>query len=74
LSGNTLKTYKQPIALDEAGQWDTHFGVYGTAQPVGLAGGGGVLGHIADRLDPLWPLAIRRQLSARCGWPNSRRT
>lgn len=74
LSGNSVKTYKQPIALDEAGQWDTHFGVYGTAQPGGLAGGGGVLGHIADRLDPLWPLAIRRQLSARCGWPNSRRT
>lgn len=62
LSGNSVKTYKQPIALDEAGQWDTHFGVYGTAQPGGLAGGGGVLGHIADRLDPLWPLAIRRQL------------
>ena len=62
LSGTSLKTYKQPIALDEAGQWDTHFGVYGTAQPGGLAGGGGALGHLADRLDPLWPLAIRRQL------------
>lgn len=62
LSGNSVKTYKQPIALDEAGQWDTHFGVYGTAQPGGLAGGGGVLGYMADRLDPLWPLAIRRQL------------
>lgn len=62
LSGNSVKTYKQPIALDESGQWDTHFGVYGTAQPGGLVGGGGVLGHVADRLDPLWPLAIRRQL------------
>jgi len=62
LSGNTLKTYKQPIALDEAGQWDTHFGVYGTAQPVGLAGGGGVLGHLADTLEPLWPMAIRQRL------------
>lgn len=62
LSGNSLKKYKQPIALDEAGQWDTHFGVYGSAQPGGLAGGGGVLGHLADRMDPIWPLAIRRQL------------
>lgn len=62
LSGNALKTYKQPIALDDAGQWDTHFGVYGTAQPAGLAGGGGVLGHLADTLEPLWPMAIRQRL------------
>ena len=62
LAGNSLKKYKQPIALDEAGEWDTHFGVYGTAQPGGLAGGGGVLGHMADTLDPLWPMAIRQRL------------
>ncbi len=68
LSGNSLKTYKQPIALDEAGQWDTHFGVYGTAQPVGLAGGGAVLGHVADTMEPLWPMAIRERLPA--WWTN----
>ncbi|MCM2376836.1 dermonecrotic toxin domain-containing protein [Pseudomonas marginalis] len=62
LSGNSKKTYKQPIALDETGQWDTHFGVYGTSHPGGLAGGGAALGHLADRLDPLWPLAIRERL------------
>ena len=62
LAGNSLKKYKQPIALDEAGEWDTHFGVYGTAQPSGLAGGGGALGHLADTLDPLWPMAIRQRL------------
>lgn len=68
LSGNSLKTYKQPIALDEAGQWDTHFGVYGTAQPAGLAGGGAVLGHVADTMEPLWPMAIRERLPA--WWTN----
>lgn len=62
LSGNAQKLYKQPIALDETGQWDTHFGVYGALQHGGLAGGGGVLGHLADRLEPLWPLAIRERL------------
>lgn len=62
LSGNSQKLYKQPIALDEAGQWDTHFGVYGTLQNGGLAGGGSVLGHLADRLEPLWPAGIRERL------------
>ncbi|WP_367254472.1 DUF6543 domain-containing protein [Pseudomonas sp. stari2] len=62
LSGNTQKTYKQPIALDEAGQWDTHFGVYGTTFDGGGAGGGNVLGHMADTLDPVWPVSIRQRL------------
>lgn len=62
LSGNSLKSYKQPVTLDEAGQWNTHGAVYGTLINGGLAGGGGVLGHLADGLDPVWPLAIRERL------------
>ncbi|WP_433767396.1 dermonecrotic toxin domain-containing protein [Pseudomonas putida] len=62
LTGNSRKTYKQPIALDEAGEWDTWFGVYGTTFEGGGLGGGQVLGHLADTLDPLWPAAIRERL------------
>ncbi|WP_415773440.1 dermonecrotic toxin domain-containing protein [Pseudomonas sp. LB3P38] len=62
LSGTRQKTYKQPIALDETGHWDTYFGVYGVAFEGGGIGGGGVLGHMADALDPLWPAAIRHRL------------
>ncbi|MDR6916254.1 hypothetical protein J2X66_003123 [Pseudomonas sp. 3296] len=62
LTGTHLKTYKQPIGLDEAGDWDTYFGVYGVTFEGGGLGGGGVLGHLADGLDPLWPAAIRARL------------
>ncbi|MBV4485307.1 hypothetical protein HU727_006875 [Pseudomonas sp. SWRI153] len=62
LSGGRLKTYKQPIALDETGQWDTWFGVHGTIFEGGGLGGGAVLGHLANGLDPLWPQAIRQRL------------
>jgi hypothetical protein len=62
LSGTSTRTYKQPIALDEAGQWNTHYLVYGTVIEGGGVGGGAVLGHMADGLDPLWPAAIRRWL------------
>jgi hypothetical protein len=62
LSGTRSKTYKQAIALDEAGRWDTWFGVYGTTFEGGGLGGGGVLGHLADTLDPIWPAAIRERL------------
>ncbi|MGZ9707742.1 dermonecrotic toxin domain-containing protein [Pseudomonas sp. GNP013] len=62
LKGTRTKTYKQPIVLDEAGDWNTHGAVYGTLVNGGLAGGGGVLGHLADRLDPVWPVAIRERL------------
>lgn len=62
LFGNSRKTYKQPIALDEAGQWDTWFGVYGTTFDGGGLGGGNVLGHVANALDPIWPDAIRQRL------------
>ena len=62
LSGNAQKTYKQPIALDETDHWDTWYGVYGTTFEGGGLGGGQRLGHLADALDPIWPLAIRQRL------------
>ncbi|MDR6606648.1 dermonecrotic toxin domain-containing protein [Pseudomonas synxantha] len=62
LSGSSTRTYKQPIALDEAGDWNTHYAIYGTAIEGGGAGGGAVLGHMADGLDPLWPAAVRQWL------------
>ncbi|MBM9487060.1 hypothetical protein JBE38_14100 [Pseudomonas sp. ICBG1301] len=62
LSGTRKKSYKQPIGLDENGQWDTHGALYGTLVDGGLPGGGNVLGAVADRLDPLWPAMIRQWL------------
>lgn len=62
LHGTWARPYKQPIALDEAGNWNTHYAVYGTVIEGGGVGGGAVLGHMADGLDPLWPAAIRRWL------------
>lgn len=62
LKGTTQKTYKQPIALDEAGHWDTYFGVHGVTFEGGGPGGGNLLGHLADTLDPVWPRAIRERL------------
>ncbi|WP_077046364.1 dermonecrotic toxin domain-containing protein [Pseudomonas sp. KK4] len=62
LKGTTQKTFKQPIALDETGHWDTYFGVYGVAFEGGGLGGGNMLGHLADTLDPVWPQAIRERL------------
>ncbi|WLH34573.1 hypothetical protein PSH79_21985 [Pseudomonas sp. FP2196] len=64
LSGNSKRTYKQPIALDEAGQWDTWFGVYGSTFGGGGLGGGNVPGHLANALDPYWPQVIRQYLPA----------
>ncbi len=62
LSATSSRTYKQPIALDESGHWNTHYAVYGTVIEGGGVGGGAALGHMADGLDPLWPVAIRRWL------------
>ncbi|WP_212625662.1 DUF6543 domain-containing protein [Pseudomonas sp. PP3] len=62
LSTTRARTYRQPVALDEAGHWNTHYAVYGTVTAGGGVGGGAVLGHMADGLDPLWPAAIRRML------------
>lgn len=62
LSPTRTRSYKQPIALDDAGQWQTHGALYGTLIDGGLSGGGNLLGHMADGLDPLWPAAIRQRL------------
>lgn len=62
LVGTSSRTYKQPIALDESGQWNTHYAVYGTVIEGGGVGGGAVLGHMLDGLDPIWPAAIRNRL------------
>ncbi|WP_223570239.1 dermonecrotic toxin domain-containing protein [Pseudomonas sp. BF-R-26] len=62
LHGTWARAYKQPIALDEAGNWNTHYAVYGTLMEGGGVGGGAVLGHLADGMDPLWPAVIRRWL------------
>ena len=62
LYGTWARAYKQPIALDEAGHWNTHYAVHGTLMEGGGAGGGAVLGLLADGMDPLWPAAIRHRL------------
>lgn len=62
LKGTAQKTYKQPIALDENGHWDTWFGVYGTTFEGAGLGGGNWQERMADALDPIWPLAIRERL------------
>ncbi len=62
LLGSATKSYRQPIALDEAGQWDTHGSLYGVNVVSPVSGGGGVIGHLADSLDPLWPAVIRERL------------
>lgn len=62
LTGNSRKTYKQPIALDESGHWDTWFGVHGTALEGAAVGGGNVVGRVADTLEPFWPPVIRQRL------------
>ncbi|PWB32805.1 hypothetical protein DCO48_11795 [Pseudomonas sp. SDI] len=62
LYGTASKTYKQPIALDEFGEWATHGQLYGTLIKGGLAGGGNLLGRLADGLEPVWPNMIREYL------------
>jgi hypothetical protein len=62
LAATRTRGYRQPIALDEAGHWQTHGQLYGSLVEGGLRGGGGVQSYIADRLDPLWPDALRRML------------
>ena len=66
LAGSSSKTYKQPIALDVDGRWQTHGTLTGHLVNGGLLGGGGVMGYLghraADGLQPLWPEAIRSRL------------
>ncbi|MEE1921100.1 DUF6543 domain-containing protein [Pseudomonas sp. 148P] len=56
------KGYRQPIALDENGHWDTHGALFGVNVVSPVSGGGGMLSHLADGLDPLWPAVIRERL------------
>ncbi|UVL60558.1 hypothetical protein LOY54_21415 [Pseudomonas sp. B21-032] len=62
LRGTQLKAWRKNIALNENGQWDTHFALYGVHLRGGGAGGGQVLGHLVDALAPYWPAAIRERL------------
>ncbi|WDY59091.1 DUF6543 domain-containing protein [Pseudomonas sp. PSKL.D1] len=62
LKGNATKGWKRAIALDGNGEWDTHYALYGTHLLGGGAGGGQVVGHLVDQLDPYWPAAIRDRL------------
>lgn len=62
LKGSTTKTWKRAIALSQDGQWDTHFNLYGVHLLGGGAGGGQIIGRLADQLEPYWPAAIRDQL------------
>ncbi|CAI8983626.1 SicP binding protein [Pseudomonas sp. IT-347P] len=62
LRGTRRATYKQPVALDESGRWDTWFGVHGSTFEGGGLGGGNIVGHLADAVDPFWPPAIRQRL------------
>jgi len=62
LAPTRTRHYRQPVALDENGQWQTHGHLYGTLVDSGLHGGGGLQSYLADRLDPLWPDTLRRLL------------
>ncbi|WP_110972512.1 dermonecrotic toxin domain-containing protein [Pseudomonas huaxiensis] len=62
LLGNSHTGYRQPVALDGFGNWDTHGALYGVNIISPVAGGGAALGHLADLADPLWPAAIRQHL------------
>ncbi|WP_225775054.1 hypothetical protein [Pseudomonas sp. Marseille-Q5115] len=62
LQQTRTRSYRQPVALDESGCWQTHGQLYGSLVEGGLRGGGGVQGYLADRLDPLWPDTLRRLL------------
>ncbi|MNJ25788.1 hypothetical protein D3C77_202440 [compost metagenome] len=62
LRGTQFKTWRKNIALNENGRWDTHFALYGVHLRGGGAGGGQILGRLADQLEPHWPVAIRERL------------
>ena len=62
LAGTPRKGFRRAVALDAQGRWDTHFALYGTHLQGGGAGGGQALGHLAERLEPYWPAAIREWL------------
>jgi hypothetical protein len=62
LKGTRFKGWKRAIALDEAGNWNTHFDLYGTHLQGGAAGGGQALTRMADQLDDHWPAVVRNYL------------
>lgn len=62
LQGTIHKGWKRAISLDEYGHWDTHFALHGVHLLGAGAGGGQVIGRLAEQLDPFWPAAIREQL------------
>ncbi|MBJ9978215.1 hypothetical protein IAE35_22380 [Pseudomonas sp. S75] len=49
LSGNALRTYKQPIRLNAQGAWESHGRVSGHLVDNGLGGGGAYLGRLYQR-------------------------
>lgn len=62
LIGKGRSAYRQPIALDDSGHWDTHGALYGVNILGPMGGGGNALGYLADAVEPLWPEAIRQRL------------
>ncbi len=62
LSATRARTYKQPVALDEAGHWNTHYAVYEHGHCRGRCRRRCSARAMTDGLDPLWPAAIRRML------------
>ncbi len=62
LQGVGSKSYRQPVARDASGEWNTHGALYGRLAEGGLPGGGAVLTHIADSLVERLPLAVQQRL------------
>lgn len=49
LKGSASRTYKQPVKLSEAGEWQTHGSLSGQIIDNGLSGGGAYLGTLYNR-------------------------
>ncbi|NBA94557.1 dermonecrotic toxin domain-containing protein [Pseudomonas sp. R5(2019)] len=62
LMPTSTRSYRQPIALDSAGVWQTHGTLYGSLVDGGLHGGGGMIGRLLDQADPYFPDAMRQHL------------
>ncbi len=64
LQGTSRKAWKRAIALDEHGQWDTHFNLYGVHLKGGSSGGGDGLDFIDDMLGHRLSTLLDRYLPA----------